>query len=327
MRGSSLSIASLSAVFSIAGCSDDATIIDSSKVDTTDIVDVTHFDDAEIVEVTDAGSGDASDVDAGPRRCNGHAEFCDRTLAELALPGTHNSMSNAEQRFGAPNQNRSLQHQLEDGIRAMLIDTYIDDGDLLLCHGTCAFGSSDAVEQFAMIRQFLDDHPNEVMIFILEDHIEFDDTRRLLDASGIADLLFTPPLAGEPWPTVGEMIDAGTRVLVTLESGDGDDSSIGAAWDVFFETPYSFEFVEDFTCDPNRGSDNNALFLLNHWLGRPLPLPAYGDEANAYDVLYERATTCTTARGQMPNVVAVDFYDQGDLFEVVDVLNGVAPAR
>jgi len=44
---------------------------------------------------------------------------------------------------------------------------------------------------------------------------------------------------------------------------------------------------------------------------------------NAEAVLGARAEACRKERGMLPNFVAVDFYDQGDLFAVVDRLNGV----
>jgi hypothetical protein len=42
---------------------------------------------------------------------------------------------------------------------------------------------------------------------------------------------------------------------------------------------------------------------------------------NAYDALLERARECQRIRGHLPNLVAVNFYREGDLFRVVDTLN------
>ena len=47
---------------------------------------------------------------------------------------------------------------------------------------------------------------------------------------------------------------------------------------------------------------------------------------NAHDVLLGRARECQKRRGMLPNIVAVDFYRAGDLFGVVDELNGL-PVR
>jgi len=39
-------------------------------------------------------------------------------------------------------------------------------------------------------------------------------------------------------------------------------------------------------------------------------------------VLLPRARECQAERAHLPNFVAVDFYDRGDLFGVVRTLNG-----
>jgi len=57
--------------------------------------------------------------------CNGLPELCDRRLDQVVFPGTHNSMGGA----GLPgwmftNQNGDIPRQLEDGIRAFLIDLH-----------------------------------------------------------------------------------------------------------------------------------------------------------------------------------------------------------
>ena len=44
---------------------------------------------------------------------------------------------------------------------------------------------------------------------------------------------------------------------------------------------------------------------------------------NEYNFLLERALTCEEERGHIPNFSAVDFYAIGDLFRVVDTLNGL----
>ena len=55
----------------------------------------------------------------------------------------------------------------------------------------------------------------------------------------------------------------------------------------------------------------------------PLPLPSDAEKVNAYEPLLARARECERIRGQIPNLIAVNFYRRGDLFRVVDTLNGV----
>ncbi len=49
------------------------------------------------------------------------------------------------------------------------------------------------------------------------------------------------------------------------------------------------------------------------------------DAESSRDVLLARARECEAQRRQLPNIVAVDFYADGDLLDVVATLNGVAP--
>jgi hypothetical protein len=46
------------------------------------------------------------------------------------------------------------------------------------------------------------------------------------------------------------------------------------------------------------------------------------EKVNAATPLGDRVDECRRQRGMLPNYVAVDFYDRGDLLGVVDRLNG-----
>ena len=277
--------------------------------------------------VEDSGSTDVVDADVrrgpgadsvpGERLCNGSASICGTPFDEVALPGTHNSMSAREDEFFAPNHEFGIERQLEDGIRAMLIDTYFWREDFYFCHGACEIGATRASDGLGTIRTFLDENPDEVLAIIFQNAISADQTVEMLDAAGLTELVMTPPEG--VWPTVGQLIDANERLLVTLEAGAGPEW-LPHAWDVFFDTPYSFSSADEFTCETNRGAPENSLHLLNHWLADPLPTPPLAAQANAYELLSARVAECRGV-GVFPNVVAVDFYDTGALFEVVAELN------
>ena len=82
------------------------------------------------------------------------------------------------------------------------------------------------------------------------------------------------------------------------------------------------------SCKPNRGPAAAPVFLLNHWISTdPVPRPSDAKKVNAYDPLLQRARECQRLRDHVPNLVAVNFYRQGDLFRVVDTLNGVGGRR
>jgi multisubunit Na+/H+ antiporter MnhC subunit len=57
--------------------------------------------------------------------CNGYPELCDRRLDQVVFPASHNSMGGADNPgWMFPNQNKSIPRQLEDGVRAFLIDAH-----------------------------------------------------------------------------------------------------------------------------------------------------------------------------------------------------------
>lgn len=257
-----------------------------------------------------------------PSECNGHAELCSRRFDEVAFPATHNAMSNFEQGWAAANQNFPMKRQLEDGIRAMLFDTYEWNDDLYLCHSVCQLGHSLLVDELKTIRAFLDEHPYEVLTFSIQDAITPEQTEKAFKAAGLADMMYTHQ-PGTPWPTLYDMIVSGKRIVAGAESKGPPPAWYHHFWDIAWDTPYTFAKSEDFSCTLNRGSKDNDLFLLNHWLSDPLSTPERAKVANEYGLLSSRAKQCQMEGGHIPNFVAVDFYDIGAIFQVVDELNGL----
>jgi hypothetical protein len=242
-------------------------------------------------------------------------------LDQVVFPATHNAMSNEDEDWSIPNQPHSIERQLEDGVRGMLLDTWEEEGELYLCHGYCEIGSRPLVDALVGIRTFLEANPGEVLVFIFEDHISVEQTVAAFAESGLDRYTWT--WAGGAWPTLGELVAADTRLLVTTENSGPPPDWVHHAWDLFVDTPYSFEALDELNCDVNRGDPSRPLFLLNHWLADPVSTRELGAQANTWDVLYGRATDCAADFGRPPNLVAVDWYTEGDLFAVVDALNGL----
>lgn len=120
------------------------------------------------------------------------------------------------------------------------------------------------------------------------------------------------------------LIDAGTRLVVLMENRGGGDRIpwLIQGFDVVRDTPYLFASPADLTCDPNRGDPDASLFLVNHWIDDWRNVPRNSATVNARDVLPPRLRECEDERGQPPNLVAVGYYDRGDLLAVGDELNG-----
>lgn len=80
-----------------------------------------------VAVVAFVGSGGTSTAapPAGP--CNGHAALCGRTLPEVALAATHNSMSVPLPGWFSSQQDAPIAEQLRFGIRGLLLDTHYAD--------------------------------------------------------------------------------------------------------------------------------------------------------------------------------------------------------
>jgi hypothetical protein len=258
--------------------------------------------------------------------CNGYEVLCDRPLDQVTLAGTHNSMSNADAGWLAPNQQHGLTRQLEDGIRALMLDTMEWNGEPYLCHGYCELGSQPLAEGLAEIESFMAAHPREVILIVFQDSLSVEVTVEVMDSVGLSQRVWTWEGHSAPLPTLAELIDAGSRLVVTAEAGGAPPGWYHHAWDLITDTPYEFSDPAEYSCERLRGEEENPLFLVNHWLGTPLPSEENGIEANDVEALLERVDRCGTERARQVNIVAVDFYNHGGLFAVVDELNGIRPA-
>ncbi len=302
--------------------------------------------------------------------CNGSAQLCKRRIDQVVFAGAHNAMSNAEvPGWLFPHQNHLIPRQLEDGVRALLIDVHygVPAGDhvitdferegtskdkiqgvlgpeataaalrirerflgketgpsaIYFCHGFCELGAYPVAPTFEGVRDFMLANPGEVVVMVVEDYIAPEDVARLFQEAGLLDLIYTGPFT-KPVPTLREMIDSGQRLVVFIESGRPGVPLLRSAWDFMQETPYTFHTAADFSCRPNRGGATAPFFQINNWLETtPAPRPSNAGIVNAYDVLLRRARACREQRGRLPNIIAVDFYDVGDLFRVVRTLNGL----
>ncbi len=262
--------------------------------------------------------------------CNGHSELCDRPYDKIAFPMTHNSFAVVSEGFrpGAnANQSRTIQQQLRDGVRVFMLNTYQYGDEVMMCHGNCMLGMTPHLNALRIFESFLVAHTQEVITIIYEDFISPASAAAELEAAGLLDYVYAHE-ANAPWPTLGEMVNANERLVVLAENrgGRGDYAWYHDAWQLMRDTPYG---SRNFSCELNRGASDNDLFLMNHWANTRLSLPSASNASvvNQHDVLMARANQCAWEAGRIPNFVAVDFYDRGDLLAVVDELNGVGPSR
>jgi len=257
--------------------------------------------------------------------CNGAQDLCDRRFDQIAFATTHNSMSNEDDNWLNPNHRHGIQKQMQDGVRAFMLDLHYWEDQVMMCHWICAMGSTlfgmkPLETALAEMKQFLEENPGEVLVIIFESYVSASDVEAVFDAAGFSERVYSHS-QGRPWPTLSRLIASGKRLVVF-----SDDESTTAdwhhpVWDHCWETDYDIQGVEQFNCEVNRGSTDNDLFILNHFISNPHASEEWAAQANEFDVLYSRATGCFEDTGQLPNFITVDFYSIGDVMAVVEQLN------
>ncbi|GAA4753836.1 hypothetical protein GCM10023350_43950 [Nocardioides endophyticus] len=197
-----------------------------------------------------------------------------------------------------------------------------------LCHGLCELGATPWLESLREVRTWLDAHPREVVTLFVQDQVSPADTAELIEQAGLLPSVYTPADDGD-WPTLGAMIASGKRLVVLMENEGGGTAYpwLLPGFEQSQDTPFLFrrpaQLGSPGSCAANRGNPDASLFLLNHWITDKSAEVTNAERVNASDVLLTRARECEGERGLLPNYVAVDFYDRGDLFDVVDELNGL----
>jgi hypothetical protein len=202
---------------------------------------------------------------------------------------------------------------------------------MYLCHTFCELGATPLADALEDIHEFLVTHPADVLVVINQDYVTPADFVAAIDDAGLTGYAFEPPTR-TPWPTLRDMIEQDRRLVVLAENRAGAAPWYQLVYErLTQETPFMFTSTTQLTapaeldasCRPNRGTAGAPLFLVNHWINTdPRPLPSNAAVVNAYDPLLRRARACERSRGRRLNLLAVDFYTRGDLFDVVDTLNG-----
>lgn len=199
---------------------------------------------------------------------------------------------------------------------------------LYLCHTLCELGDTPLASGLQEIKRFLQRYPDEVLIVFIQDAISAKDTAKAFKQAGLLKYVYTH-MREDPWPTLRQLIRSNRRLFVMYEEGPGDPS---APWyhngfELTQETPYKFhtesELFAPSSCRPNRGTANSPLFQVNNWIDDVPPPAGSGAKSNAYGPLLLRLERCERVRGLVPNIVGVDFYNQGKVLAAVNVINGL----
>lgn len=252
--------------------------------------------------------------------------LCIRTYDDVAYLTTHNAFNDAADGFLLPNQNNTITQQLNDGVRALMIDVYDKDGVATVYHGFSYLGNAPLTDKLDEIKAFLENNPQEIVTLILENYASPALIETALSQSGLLSHLFVKDTTTLQWPTLQEMITSGKRLVIFSEADDGTPAQpwYHYIWDYAVETGYSAHNTGEFSCDYNRGNPDNPLFIVNHFitdatLGTGIEAQAAVANANPY--LLNRLNECMNEHNKFPNFITVDFYERGDSKAAVDSIN------
>jgi hypothetical protein len=242
---------------------------------------------------------------------------------KTVLDSTGTGMAKYEKAVGAEGMDAALR------IRNRLTGAESGPRDVYMCHGFCELGALKFVSVLSDMHEFLVENPGEVLVVVIQDEsVDAADIVRCFEQSGLIDFVYKGPPG--PWPTLREMVDSDQRVVVMTENLRSGIPWCHNAFDIVQETPYTFHDPSQFSNKPNRGGPGGTLFLMNHWIETtPSPKPTNARIVNAHDFLLKRIRAFRKERGHLPNLVAVDFYREGDLVAVARELNAepLAPVK
>ena len=192
-----------------------------------------------------------------------------------------------------------------------------------LCHAMCELGSTKLEPAMKGVEEWMAAHPREVVTLFIQDEVSPADTAAVLEQAGLTAYAHTQ-LPGQRWPTLREMVTSGKRLVVLMENEGGGATYpwLLQGFDWVQDTPYENASASSFSCRRLRGTPDSPLLLVNHWLNGYTSLVTDAQTVNAYGVLMPQLERCQSERGMIPNFVAVNFYDRGNLFAAVDTLNG-----
>ena len=253
------------------------------------------------------------------QECNGLKDLCDRKLHEVSFLRTHNANASEEREYSpfAMNHFFAIPTQLKDGVRALNLDLYDYEGELLFCHGYCDLGSQPADELVREILDFLSDNPNEVLVIDLQDESNGRSAEAFLS---LENHLYARNVDLDSWPTLGELIQDEKRVLLFGSPTESDPDWLLSKTDWWYSNGWYYQEPADLDCELTEDKIMYGFYEVTHVLTNPLAHPDLAESINHQPVIGTHVQRCMEEVGFV-NFISVDFYSLGDGLKVVEAIN------
>jgi hypothetical protein len=187
------------------------------------------------------------------------------------------------------------------------------------CHTLCELGAEPAAEQWQLFADFLAANPREVLVVFIEPYVAVEEIERGLADAGLLEQA-AELRRDRPLPTLGELIAARTRLVVLAEEDGGARPWYLDGFSFAQDTPYQATRPSELSCRRFRGLQDSPLLLINHWIATFPPSPVRNQRIGG-PTLRRRLADCERDREQLPNLVAVDFYERSDVLRIAQALN------
>jgi hypothetical protein len=293
--------------------------------------------------------------------CNGQAKYCSEIWSNVSQVGSHDSAFVGD--LPTQNQHWSVTDQLNNGIRFLQGQTHKNVlGTLDMCHTSCWEEDAGSTENYmSTVKSWLDANPNEVVTMLLTngDNVDPSLFDSAMSASGLKSYAFVPStgagvLGINDWPTYGEMIDAGTRLVFFLGKSETfpflrqeelTNLDYGAntaqypqildEFSYFFETPFDTTdptFPECTLDRPAGASPSGRMYIVNHFLdqdvlGIDIPDESAAGTTNAATgsgSIGAQVGLCQSTYGYAPKGVLLDYVDMGTPLAAELAMNGLS---
>lgn len=285
----------------------------------------------------------------------------DRRYDHIAFLCSHNSFSNQADGYIQPQQKWSIQEQLDNGIRAFMLDTYYScnifgkNCNVNLCHNSCTLtetvlrpfkgNAPRLVTALKTIADFLDKNPKEIITIFLENYVD----KVYIDQS-IQELpefkkyVLTPwdwnPDVRKGWPLLSWMQQKNKRVVI-FNSKEGTFFTY-FEWAFHAENVYSEVNLKDIcmqrkTSREETGKKQRYLYVMNFFpefyvKGTEKKIQGYDFNKINNETLRTALNQCLDSgldqeglyKKRYPNFIALDFVNEGDAMAIINELNLMA---
>lgn len=273
--------------------------------------------------------------------CNGVETICDLRVSDVMFASLHNGHSSEDDGFlVAGNHEFKFELALQTGYRGLNLDLAMCEGKLLMIHGKCSLGSRDPLIAFQNIATFLQNNPRDVLLITMElvtiNHVQvrLNDIFALMQTAGLTKYLYWHTNPTSNWPTMRQLIEADTRVLIFFYGGPScrtTSLSCPPGFNEWFyyaaETEFEFPTVNALqnissSCKITRGAGGYMeFFAVNNFVTNILPSKTAAAMVNKQDFLLKHIDACAEMNNMTVNVVFIDFWNIGNLVQVAQEYN------